>query len=56
MTIARGFSDTFAGIRPADVPAFIVTQLLGALIAVRLSAWLFAERVGEGPTGQASVD
>ena len=57
VTIARGFSDTFAGIRPADVPAFIVAQFLGALVAVRLSAWLFAERVGEAHSGkQASID
>ena len=57
VTIARGFSDTFAGIRPADVPAFIVAQLLGALVAVRLSAWLFADGAGETSSGeQASVD
>lgn len=33
VTIARGFSDTFAGIRPIDVPWFIVAQLLGAVLA-----------------------
>ncbi|MCR9239170.1 MAG: aquaporin family protein [Alphaproteobacteria bacterium] len=33
VTIARGFSDTFAGIRPTDVPWFIVAQLLGAVLA-----------------------
>lgn len=31
VTLARGFTDTFAGIRPADVPAFIAAQLSGAL-------------------------
>ena len=31
VTIARAFSDTFAGIRLADVPAFIAAQLVGAL-------------------------
>jgi glycerol uptake facilitator-like aquaporin len=31
VTIARGFSDTFAGIRPVDVPPFIAAQLLGAV-------------------------
>jgi glycerol uptake facilitator-like aquaporin len=44
VTIARGFSDTFAGIRPIDVPAFIVAQLMGALAASVLSGWLFTER------------
>jgi glycerol uptake facilitator-like aquaporin len=33
VTIARGFSDTFAGITPLDVPMFIVMQLIGCAIA-----------------------
>ena len=33
ITIARALSDTFAGIAPASVAAFIVAQLLGALAA-----------------------
>jgi glycerol uptake facilitator-like aquaporin len=37
VTIARGFSDTFAGIRPVDVPAFIIAQLIGALAAASLA-------------------
>lgn len=40
VTIARSMSDTFAGIRPIDVPAFIVVQLLGALVATALFRWL----------------
>ena len=40
VTLARGFSDTFAGIRPVDVPMFIVAQLAGALVATALFAWL----------------
>ena len=40
VTLARGFSDTFAGIRPVDVPMFIVAQLAGALVATTLFAWL----------------
>jgi glycerol uptake facilitator-like aquaporin len=34
VTIARAFSDTFAGIRPGDVAAFIFAQCLGALVAL----------------------
>jgi glycerol uptake facilitator-like aquaporin len=34
ITAARSFSDTFAGIRPADAPAFIVAQLLGCALAL----------------------
>ena len=35
VTIARGFSNTFAGIAPADVIAFIIVQLISAVIATR---------------------
>lgn len=41
ITIARSLSDTFAGIRPADVPQFIVAQLLGALVALVCARGLF---------------
>jgi glycerol uptake facilitator-like aquaporin len=40
VTMARAATDTFAGIRPADVPAFIVAQLLGAFAATALFRWL----------------
>jgi glycerol uptake facilitator-like aquaporin len=40
VTIARAFTDTFAGIRPADAPPFIVVQFLGALAATALFAYL----------------
>ena len=40
VTIARAFTDTFAGIRPADVPGFIVAQLAGATTATLLFRWL----------------
>src|SRR5213079_2253857 len=40
VTVARSLSDTFAGIRPVDVPGFIVAQLLGAAAATALFAWL----------------
>ena len=40
VTLARSATDTFAGIRPADAPAFIVAQLLGAGLATALFGWL----------------
>jgi glycerol uptake facilitator-like aquaporin len=40
VTLARSASDTFAGIRPADAPAFIGAQLIGALAATVLFRWL----------------
>lgn len=40
VTIARSLSDTFAGIRPADVVPFILAQLAGALASTWLFHWL----------------
>ena len=40
VTLARSVTDTFAGIRPADVPGFVVAQLAGAAAATLLSRWL----------------
>jgi glycerol uptake facilitator-like aquaporin len=42
ITIARSLSDTFAGIRPGDVPAFIVAQFIGAVAALLISRVLFS--------------
>ncbi|MER9026011.1 aquaporin family protein [Mesorhizobium sp. M0815] len=49
VAIARAFSNTFAGIRPTDLPGFIAAELLGALLAVALAGWLFAQ---PKPVGQ----
>jgi glycerol uptake facilitator-like aquaporin len=40
VTLARALTDTFAGIRPADVPGFIIAQLAGATVATLLFRWL----------------
>ena len=40
VTLARSATDTFAGIRPADAPAFVIAQLLGAAAATGLFRWL----------------
>jgi len=40
VTIARGFSDTFAGIRPQDIPWFIAAQLIAAVCALLFCSWL----------------
>jgi hypothetical protein len=37
--LARAASDTFAGIRPADAPGFMVAQLTGAIAATLLFRW-----------------
>jgi glycerol uptake facilitator-like aquaporin len=40
VTLARAASDTFAGIRPADTPGFIIAQLAGAAAATGVFRWL----------------
>jgi glycerol uptake facilitator-like aquaporin len=47
VTLARTMSDTFAGIRPTDAPAFIVAQLLGAFAATMLFRWLVPQTASE---------
>lgn len=44
VTIARSLSNTFAGIAPSGVFAFVVAQLVGMLGAVALGAWLWRDR------------
>jgi len=51
VTLARSASNTFAGIRPADAPGFIVAQLAGAAAATLLFRWL----VPSLPKSAASV-
>ena len=41
VTIARGFTETFAGIEPGHAPMFVISQLLGAAVAVLLARKLF---------------
>ena len=60
VTLARSASDTFAGIRPLDVPAFIAAQLVGAAAATALFAWLVpvarGRRLAPPPTARARVE
>ena len=46
VTIARGFSDTFAGIAPPDVLAFVAVQLVAAVLATWFFGWLLTEEEG----------
>jgi glycerol uptake facilitator-like aquaporin len=41
VTLARAATNTFAGIRPADAPGFIVAQVFGAMAATGLFCWLY---------------
>ncbi len=42
VAIARSLTDTFSGIRPVDVPAFIAAEFAGAALAALLFGWLLA--------------
>lgn len=48
VTLARCFTDSFAGIRPRDVPGFVVAETLGAAVALFLFRWLIAPRISAG--------
>jgi glycerol uptake facilitator-like aquaporin len=57
ITIARSMTNTFSGIRPMDAPAFIVAQLIGALVAFVLSRLLFAaESEADTPVSATPAD
>ncbi len=53
VTIARGFTETFAGIRPLDLPGFILAQIVGAFLAVRLAEWLLQQCQADSPSTPA---
>jgi glycerol uptake facilitator-like aquaporin len=50
ISVARSLSNTFAGIAPSHVPAFILAQFLGGLAAIPLARVLFAPRSAAAPT------
>ena len=43
ITLARSLTDTFSGIRPSDVPAFVMAQLFGAVLAMAAQRVLFQQ-------------
>jgi glycerol uptake facilitator-like aquaporin len=54
VTLARAATDTFAGIRPADVPAFLAAQLFGGALATGFFAWLDLGEVKGHPRSAAA--
>jgi len=44
VTLARGFTATFSGIRPEDVAAFVAAQIIGAALALAADRWFFRAR------------
>ena len=54
VTIARAFTDTFAGIKPSSVPGFVLAQLVGAGIGALIVAALFPRSTTSNPTGSTT--
>lgn len=50
VTVARSLTDTFAGVRPLDVPAFVAAQFAGAFAATLLFRWLMPRITEEKPS------
>ena len=44
VTLARSFTDTFSGIRPGDVPGFMLAQITGAALAVWVFRWMIPDK------------
>jgi glycerol uptake facilitator-like aquaporin len=53
VAIARSLTNTFSGIRPIDVPAFIGAELTGALVALMLMNWLLRSECDAAKEAQA---
>lgn len=54
VTLARAMTDTFAGIRPSDVPGFLLGQAIGLLLVLVVTGWLF--RNGGAPQAVSRCD
>ena len=50
VALARSLTNTFSGIRPLDLPGFIIAELLGALIALALMGWLLRPGIIQQPS------
>ena len=53
VAIARSLTNTFSGIRPVDLPGFIASELVGAVIGLMLMGWLLR---GAGAAGAATKE
>jgi glycerol uptake facilitator-like aquaporin len=55
VAIARSLTNTFSGIRPIDLPGFILAELCGALVGMLLMNWLLRHPEARGPVGIAET-
>ncbi|WFU42918.1 aquaporin family protein [Bradyrhizobium sp. CB82] len=55
VAIARSLTDTFSGIRPADLPGFVLAELCGAIAGMVLMNWLVGRTPARGPAAIAET-
>lgn len=55
VAIARSLTNTFSGIRPVDLPGFILAELCGALAGLLLMNWLLGRSEARGPAAMAKT-
>jgi glycerol uptake facilitator-like aquaporin len=55
VAIARSLTNTFSGIRPADLPGFIAAEIIGAICAFALANWLLREPAAAVPSIKAEA-
>jgi glycerol uptake facilitator-like aquaporin len=48
VALARSLTNTFAGVRPMDLPGFMLAQIVGGLVAMLLARWLFRPQANVG--------
>jgi glycerol uptake facilitator-like aquaporin len=53
VAIARTLSDTFAGIAPSDMPAFVIAELVGMVIALAIARVLWGDKPAAAPVDQS---
>ncbi len=54
VAMARSLTNTFSGIRPFDLPGFIIAEILGAVLALALMSWLLRSPSSETLASEAS--
>ena len=52
VAVARSLTNTFSGIRPSDLPGFILAETLGGLLALALASWLLAGSANPQPRSE----
>ena len=55
VAIARSFTNTFSGIRPVDLPGFIVAELIGAVVGMLVMTWLLRPEKDAPPLNPEAI-